>query len=453
MKKISIIGLTGNGKIGAYEKQLGNAAILIPMPALFRSYFPDVQICTTIQLTEEFCMKYGMIRLPAPRKISPRFVNIMFRLMRPPFDFVRSLMWRLLKNKIGLNLSFLIEGGIFKDLADSEVILDFNGDIFPTDSHPALVLMHVFEIAALSNIGIPIVGFISSPGPFKSPFHRLVSRFKFRYVSLFLNREPISSELMRQLGIQKPIVNTACPAFLLKPVATEVAREILINEGINLNGNPLVGITLCGYNLHSQRTWRKPHNFDDVDQYVPMLRYLLEKIGATVFLLPHVYRLNPYTVGAEHINGPDYDILLHLFKKANGEKYEGRLRLIDGKYSPAQAKGMIGQCDMFISGRLHAAVAAMSQGVPTVLLGYGHKHKGFARLLDQEEQVYFGRNSEELVSYIAKAWENRDNISEILLSRMVRVEELVKLNFEIIREIVTAGKENADAIINSKNET
>ncbi len=91
--------------------------------------------------------------------------------------------------------------------------------------------------------------------------------------------------------------------------------------------------------------------------------------------------------------------------------------------------------------------------MPTVLLGYGHKHKGFARLLDQEEQVYFGRNSEELVSYIAKAWENRDNISEILLSRMVRVEELVKLNFEIIREIVTAGKENADAIINSKNET
>lgn len=91
---------------------------------------------------------------------------------------------------------------------------------------------------------------------------------------------------------------------------------------------PLVGITLTGYNLRSLRTWGKPEHFDDLSFYVPMLRYLLDDLNANVFLLPHVYRRNPYTYAREFINGPDHDILLHLFKMADGEKYKERLKLI-----------------------------------------------------------------------------------------------------------------------------
>ena len=115
----------------------------------------------------------------------------------------------------------------------------------------------------------------------------------------------------------------------------------------------------------------------------PFDSHLLDDLNANVFLLPHVYRRNPYTTGGEHINGPDYDILLHLFKMVDGDKYQGRFKLIEGKYTSSEAKGIIGQCDMYISGRLHAGVAAASQIVPIVFLAYGHKHRGFARLLHQ----------------------------------------------------------------------
>ena len=209
-----------------------------------------------------------------------------------------------------------------------------------------------------------------------------------------------------------------------------------MKENVDVNARPLVGITLCGYNLFSLRTWGKPKHFDDLRLYVPMVKYLLDDLNANVFLLPHVYRTNPYTYAGELINGPDYDICLNLFKMVDGNKYKGRLKLVEGKYTPSEAKGIIGQCDMYISGRLHAGVAALSQAIPTVLLAYGHKHRGFASLLYQQKYVYEGKDTEELVSIVEDAWKNREEITKVLKDRMTRIRELVHLNFEIVKEIV-----------------
>jgi colanic acid/amylovoran biosynthesis protein len=189
-----------------------------------------------------------------------------------------------------------------------------------------------------------------------------------------------------------------------------------------------------------------PKNFNDLSLFVPMIKYLLDDLNASVFLLPHVYRVNPYTSIGEHINGPDHDILLHLYRMADGDKYNGRLRLIEGKYTSSEAKGVIGQCDMYISGRVHAGVAALSQAIPTILLAYGHKHRGFASLVHQEKYVFEGTDSRELKLIVEDAWENREEITKVLKERMARIEELVNLNFEIVKEIVDLNEEERDHI-------
>jgi len=130
----------------------------------------------------------------------------------------------------------------------------------------------------------------------------------------------------------------------------------------------------------------------------------------------------------------------------NGNKYNGRLKLIEGKYTSSEAKSVIGQCDMYISGRLHAGVAALSQAIPTALLGYGHKHRGFTRLLHQEKYVFEGTDPEELKLIVENYWENREEITKVLEDRMVRIRELVNLNFEIVREIVNLNESDRDNI-------
>jgi colanic acid/amylovoran biosynthesis protein len=327
------------------------------------------------------------------------------------------------------------------------VILDFNGDIFPSDTHIIRVLTNALEVLTIRQFGVPVIEFASSPGPFNTGFRRFISKLVFNKISVIVNREPISSELLKQIGINKtPIVNAACPAFLLEPASVKRAKEILLLENIDVKVRPLIGVTLSGYNLISQRTWGTPKNFNDLSLFVPMIKYLLDDLNASVFLLPHVYRVNPYTSIGEHINGPDHDILLHLYRMADGDKYNGRLRLIEGKYTSSEAKGVIGQCDMYISGRVHAGVAALSQAIPTILLAYGHKHRGFASLVHQEKYVFEGTDSRELKLIVEDAWENREEITKVLKERMARIEELVNLNFEIVKEIVDLNEEERDHI-------
>jgi colanic acid/amylovoran biosynthesis protein len=405
MTRILIIGLTGGGEIGRYETQLGNVAISIPMMKLLKDYIPDAKISTTTQFTDSFCATYGINRISAPKKLLPRF-NVQLRL------------------------------------------LIFNGDVFPGNISPKsciTVLIHVVEILTIRQLGVPIIEFASSPGPFNTLFKRIISKIKFSNISVFTNREPISSELLKQIRIKTPIVNTACPAFLLEPASEGRAKEILEKENVYLNDRPLIGITICAHNLTLRHTQGRHKNFDSLSLFVPMLKYILDHLNANVILLPHVYEKNPhtntYTYTYDLIYGTDYEISLNLFKMLDGDKYKGRLRLIEGKYTASEVKSLIGQCDMYISGRLHAGIAALSQGVPTVLVSYGHKHHGIARLLRQEKYVYTGENAEELRSHVKYAWDNRVEIAKVLHERLPRIKKLVHLNFEIVKEIVDLKKE------------
>lgn len=456
MKRIQIRGLPEQVRFGGFETQLGNAAIIIPCVKLLKKYIPDVEISTTFQLSEKFCANHGINCIPQSRRILANSSNfqiigsIFFGVklfLTAIFNYFRAFLWQLINSIFNIDLCFLLNSKDLKSSSKADIILDLNGDIFPSDSHPVRIITHIFNILAIRQLGTPVVEFISSPGPFDNWFRKFISKIFYDRINVILNREPISSELLNKIGIKEvPIINTACSAFKLEPVPIERSKEILLQEGIDIEARPLIGVTLAGYNLISQRTWGRPKNFDDLAIFVPMIKYLLDNLKARVILLPHVYRRNPYTYDGEFINGPDYDILLHLYRMVNGDDYSRRIRLIEGKYTPSEAKGIIGQCDMYISGRLHAGVAALSQYVPTVLVAYGHKHLGFARLLNQEKNVYVGKDPDRLKEKVEYVWNNREEIKTVLKDRMVRVRELVNLNFEIVKEILDLDEKDRNRI-------
>ena len=441
MARIVVVGLTGDGALGGYETQLGNVAIVIPMFRFLRDAIPGVQIATTIQLSDAFCAAHGVTRIVAPPRARLRILRGAAGLGRALLDLAVSSVARVLKRGPAEIPRALLSGRL-RNLAQADVVLDFNGDTFPTDVHPAKALLHAMRLASLGCLGVPVIEFVSSPGPFDTPFRRLVSRLAFSGVAAFANREAISSELTRSFGVKAPVVTTACPAWMLQPIDEQRSCQLLRTEGIDPLRRPLVGVTLAGYNLHSQRSWDRPRHFDDLVLYLPALRWLLEDLGATLMLLPHVYRQNPFVHGHEHINGPDHDILKHLREALDPHRYGDRLRLIEGKYSAAEAKGMIGRCDLYLSGRLHAAVAALSQSVPTVLLAYGHKHRGFARIADQERFVFDGRDPERLKALVKDAWADREAVAHTLGEALPRIREMVELNFRMVREVAVLPPES-----------
>jgi len=435
MNKICIIGLTSRAELGIYEQQLGNIAIIIPTIQILNKYIPDSKIFTTIQLSDDFCSKFGITRIDRQKKRHPVFIFQWIELIDTIFSLFCVSLWSTSKKLLNIDLTVLIQRKKIKNQRDYDIFLDFHGDILPNDLGLLPLFVHTLNIMIIKKLNKPIIEFVNSPGPFDTRIKKWLSQIIFNDVILLLNREPLSSELVKAIDITTPVITTACPAFLLAPSSKEHAIQILINEKITRNGKPLIGFTLAGYNLFSFKKWDNFTNYNDLDVFVPVIRYLLDDLDATVILIPHVYRNNPWI--GDFIQGPDFMILQQLYKKLNGDKYEGRLKILKGVYTASEAKSVIGQCDLFIGGRMHACIAAVSQSVPTVFLAYGIKHFGMARHVGLERFVTDGKNPEITISIIREAWEKKDSTRQSLSKRLVRIFELTELNFIIVRDILT----------------
>lgn len=429
MTRILITTSAGRA-MDACEHQLGNTAIVISTIKMLKERIPNAEISTTLQLSESFCKRQGIKSLHGEVFWKGGYIRTLASLM----DLLRCSIWGFLRGFLRLDIGILVRGKRLREYALTDVVLDLAGDSYSSDSVGWIHLLRCSaELLSARLLGKPVIIFAVSPGPFHPKPILLLARFTLNRATLITTREQLSNEYLQEIGIRKGLlVTTACPAFLFEPASQERAKEILLHEGIDESDRPLAGVTLAGYNLYSYHTWGIPPTFKDLSSYAPAVKYLLDELRANVILIPHVYRTNQWT--GEYIHGPDYVILQHLYQLVDGDKYSGRLKLMDRMYSASEIKSVIGQLDLFVTGRMHAGIAALSQAIPTVLLAYGRKHYGVAKLLNQERYVCTGRDPEEIISAVRDAWKNREEIKKLLEKKLIEVKGLALLNAKLVKE-------------------
>ena len=71
-------------------------------------------------------------------------------------------------------------------------------------------------------------------------------------------------------------------------------------------------------------------------------------------------------------------------------KATNRIVMIPNNLNAIQYKGYIARMRFFIGARTHATIAAYSNGVPTMVLGYSIKSKGIAKDIFGEEKLVLG---------------------------------------------------------------
>lgn len=433
MSQNKCIFITGScsAHIGNWEQQLGNAAILIGFLNSIHKNLPGVIVTTKYQLSKEFSHAHSIQSL----NVEPTEGHKIYRFLITFYNLVLSAIWKLLSVVLHKDFKILQSTPLLQAYYNADIIVDLSGDTYGDNIPFRNFVKHSLEIRIARLLEKPVVSLANSPGPFSGQIKKFIARATLNSITLITTREPLSAKLLQSIGVKTPIITTACPAFLLEPAENSVVSKILRDENIQEGYKPTVGFTLCGYNLYSNPTWGTPESLEDLNLYVPAIIFLLEKLHAQVVLIPHVYRMDPLT--AKIIQGPDYYIssaLIHMVLKK--KKYDN-LKIVKGTYSSSEVKGLIGKLDLHISGRLHAGVAALSQYVPTVLLSYGQKHLGFAKLLGQEEYVWLpSMGSEGLVKIVTQAWKNRDIIRAELRERVPKVKNLANFNVRIIGDIL-----------------
>jgi colanic acid/amylovoran biosynthesis protein len=190
-----------------------------------------------------------------------------------------------------------------------------------------------------------------------------------------------------------------------------------------------------------------PFNRDDWKEeefyaYVDLIRYIINNFelgGVDVCLMSHSngFMLPP---NFKTIKGRDYPIVEQLYNILQRTEVANSVYLMDRLYNPKITKGIIANFDMLISGRVHAAVAGLSQNIPTVIIDYGHEPKahklqGFAKVANVEQYVADPADKDMIINIVETCWKNKTLISENLVKRNVAITELIHKNFDLLIDL------------------
>ena len=206
-------------------------------------------------------------------------------------------------------------------------------------------------------------------------------------------RESLSYEALLAHGITTNVVLCADPAFLLEKENISPPSGFGSDSTIGINMSPLV--MEYGKNV--------------LDNYIELVRYILEETNNNVMLIPHVIK-------------PDSDDRTALRKIYSRYEDNPRIVLIDD-CNCMQLKGYISHCRIFIGARTHATIAAYSMGIPTLVAGYSIKSKGIAAdIFGTYENYVISAGDMKTAEELKKAYrwieEHFDTTRELLYSVM-----------------------------------
>ena len=87
-------------------------------------------------------------------------------------------------------------------------------------------------------------------------------------------------------------------------------------------------------------------------------------------------------------------------------------------------KHVIAQCDFFTGSRMHACIAALSQGVPAVAISYSDKFVGVLETIGMTEAVADPRKLDEnqILKIIGEAFDRRETSRRHLLTVIPEVQ-------------------------------
>lgn len=343
--------------------------------------------------------------------------NVTFHTVHPSEVFRGSGKRLLLCVTTGLGFSERLAA----EIADADVVVVLGGDDYTEDYGYRGPLWNLLLLKGLLGLGKRVYMCSQTVGPFH-PWRRALFARLLRGVDAIVAREPITFEyLTTKLGL-KNIHLGADLAFL--PLMMEGQEEYTcpFKDFVTL--------------VPSELIWRYTADQHRMS-YMRFLTRISQRIMSEypqlgMVILPHV--LAPAEADDRIAAREIYATL-----EAAGIG-PTRVLLVDEPLLPYQARSILGQSALAITGRMHGAVSTFEQGVPAVSLSYSRKYHGvIGQYLGFPHLVVDVRNKSwhdieiEVWTAVQHIMKHRQVIAQEITRKVQAMQDAAKVNIEILR--------------------
>jgi colanic acid/amylovoran biosynthesis protein len=416
--KIALMGVSFD------SPNLGVGALLGGSISAILSNYPNAQISlldywrTPLHRTIRFNDRDVAIDL-----VNLRFSKRLFLPNNIAYLIALSILLRLipiksLRNRIierNSTLKFISETDVFGSIAGGDSFADIYGlsRLFYVGLPQILIIL----------LGKKLILFPQTFGPFKGSFARRIARYIISHSEFVYLRDKKSIDDARKLlpASQASKVRFCFDVgFLLNPEAKPGYGNSWIADA-KANNRPLVGFNVSGLLYSGGYTGKNEFGLK-ADYRVlveKMIVFLVREKSAAVALVPHVLTENlPGGPG----EGDDA-VCREIFTRLQS-KYPGQIFFAGADFTSSQVKNVIAQCDFFTGSRMHACIAALSQGVPAVAISYSDKFVGVLETIGMTEAVADPRKLDEnqILQIIGEAFDRRESSRRHLLTVIPEVQ-------------------------------
>lgn len=413
---------------------IGNYYIIEPLFRNLHGTFPEAKILTTMQMSDRFCKN---------EKITSVALDTYYSWNS---DYLKHAQKELKIAQHYLKFGKIETSTPFIDLVfDADLVINFSGDIWGKNADligPNRFLIGLIKDRVAQIFAKKTAMIAGSPGPFNNDETLDFAKLVYSKFDIVINREQLSSDLLKTLGFDVSSTHSlACPSFEFNSSSNITLEEIDSYKNFKEKSRTLVGFVLCGWNFERGPFDKKKRNMSEFEKFAQIIEYLVNQLNCNVCLLSHSNGFETPPKKFKPIHGRDFNILKQLDsllqKRSNCSDYI----ILDKLLNPWETKKIISQFNFLVSGRVHAAVAALSQNVPTVMIDYGdefeaHKTKGFAKLVGVENFVCNPNDLKDIISKLTNCYNNLSEIKSYLNLQNPKIINQVKQHFSLLKGLM-----------------
>lgn len=417
VEKFSIIGATLIGNRGGEAMLVTTIAKLRQaLPGarfIIHSYFPasDERLCRASDVEVVSATPLSLVLVDLPFALVDRLLR--FIGMRWP----RSLMPRAAR-----------------ELAQSRALIDLSGVAYCDGREKFLPFNLLCNLPALC-FDVPLVKLSQGMGPFRGTLNRLCACFVLQRCERVFARGKESLEFCAELGLGDRLELASDVAFQFQP------EDSLSEE------NPDFADLAC----------RQLEDFKAADKkilflacssvvlgkcqelgsdYIGTMAAVADEYmqrGFAVVLLPNATR-----EGLETTRNNDLPVLIEIAGRVRTDP--ANLLLIDRDLNTASLRRILALGDALVASRFHAMIAGLSLGIPTLVLGWGHKYRELLAQFDCTEMaIDFSQiATEPLIERIDDLLERTEEIARTLAQHQPAVQESSNRQFRWLTEYLCA---------------
>ncbi len=310
---------------------------------------------------------------------------------------------------------------------------DFIGDIRGGDSFSDIyglkdLLLSSLPVIIVILLDKKIVLLPQTYGPFKSIIAQKIGRYIISKAYKVCSRDFAGIDYIKNL-LGSKVTNTTvlfCPdvAFKLDSIKPEI---IDIHPPLENEKRPtLIGVNINGLMYNGGYT--RKNMFDLKIDYKELTLHLIVKLlkdtGAHLLLIPH-------TFGPPGNLNSDPDASQKILSLVDKE-YRNRVHMVVSEHNQSGMKGIIGLCDFFIGSRMHACIAGLSQGIPTIGIAYSKKFLGVFDSIGAGSAVLDARTLDEatIIEKVFSTYQSRDKLPTDIKRNITEAQKRIEVVFK-----------------------